>query len=415
MSVLSSDVLAAYALQSTVVAALALGLERLLPAADVANRRAVWALALAAGLLGPLGYAVALRGAPATVNDSMIFAVETVSRSAPAVARIGAVWMAVAGGALLALWRICGLARLRRYVAESDSLGGEDLLGEIANIEARVGATADYRVSGAVEGPLMCGWRRPVILLPAGFADLPAAQRVGILAHELTHVRRQDWLKLLAEEALRCLVWFTPAVHIILRRGRVAREMWTDALAVEATRDRDAYLNALVEIARRPLRADALVAPLFLEPRSLKGRVATLLEDRPMSKTRRILALTAVVVLLPLASRWASDAFPSRLRAAQGAVHKVGEDGVRAPKLLTKVDPAYTDEASEAKLEGTVKLTLEVHPDGRAYNIQVVEGLGMGLDEQAVRAIEQWRFEPGMKDGKPVIVGAKVEVNFRRE
>jgi TonB family protein len=258
----------------------------------------------------------------------------------------------------------------------------------------------------------MCGWRNPVILLPAGFTDMPSAERMGVLAHELTHVRRQDWLKLLAEEALRCIVWFTPAVHIILRRGRIAREMRTDALAVEATRDRGSYLNALVEIARRPIRADALVAPLFLEPRSLKRRVATLLEDRPMSKTRRILALTAVIALLPLASRWASDAFPSRLQAAQGTVHKVG-DGVKPPKLLTKVDPEYTEEASEAKLEGTVILQLEVHPDGRAYNIQVKRGLGMGLDEQAIAAIEQWTFEPATKDSEPVTVSATVEMNFK--
>jgi TonB family protein len=191
--------------------------------------------------------------------------------------------------------------------------------------------------------------------------------------------------------------------------------MWTDMLAVEATRDRGSYLNALVEIARRPIQADALVAPLFLEPRSLKRRVAALLEDHPMSKTRRIMACAVVVLLLPLAGRWAGDAFPSQLRGAQGTVHKVGEDGVTAPKLLTKVEPSYTEEASEAKLEGSIKLTMEVHPDGRAYNIQVTEGLGMGLDERAVAAIEQWTFEPGLKDGKPAIVGAKVEVNFKLE
>jgi TonB family protein len=413
VSALSFDVLAAYALQSTVVAVLALGLERLLPAADVASRRALWTLALVAGLLGPLGYAFILRGAPAAVSDSVVFAIETVSRSAPAGARIGAVWIAVAGAALLGIWRICGLVRLRRYVAEADSLSGEELRGEIANLEVRTGATADYRVSAAVEGPLMCGWRNPVILLPAGFTDMPSAERMGVLAHELTHVRRQDWLKLLAEEALRCIVWFTPAVHIILRRGRVAREMQTDALAVEATRDRGSYLNALVEIARRPIRADALVAPLFLEPRSLKARVATLLEDRPMSNTRRFLAFAAIFLLLPLAGRWARDAFPSRLQAAQGTVHKVGEDGVKAPKLLTKVEPQYTDEASEAKLEGTVILKLEVHPDGRAYNIRVERGLGMGLDEQAISAVEQWTFEPALKDGEPVTVAATVEMNFK--
>ena len=416
MTALTFDFLAAYVVQSTAVALLALGLERLLPAADAASRRILWIFAFLAGLLGPLAYAFAFGSEAQPASPAVIFSIELVGRAAPAGARIGALWLAAAGLALMALWRFCGLMRLHRYVSDAEALNPDgDLSSEIAGLEDRIGASADYRVSREIEGPLMCGWLKPVIVLPASFQAMPPAERGAILAHELTHVRRMDWLKLLAEEAVRCLIWFTPAVHVILRRGRVAREMWTDALAVEATQDRGSYLNALVAIARRPLRADALVAPLFLEPRSLKGRVAALLEDHPMSRTRRILALAAIIFLLPLAGRWARDAFPSRLQAAQGAVHKVGVDGVKAPRLLNKVEPAYTDEASEAKLEGTVLLTIEVHPDGRAYNIEVKRGIGMGLDEQAIAAVEQWTFEPGTKDGKPVIVGASVEINFKLE
>jgi TonB family protein len=131
-----------------------------------------------------------------------------------------------------------------------------------------------------------------------------------------------------------------------------------------------------------------------------------------MSKTRRAAALTAVLVMLPLADFWASSTFPMHLHAAEAPVHKVGP-GVQAPRLIDKVEPQYTDEARDAKLEGSVILTIEVHPDGRAYNVQVQRSLGMGLDEQAVAAIEQWTFAPGVKDSKPVIVAATVEVNFK--
>ncbi len=93
-------------------------------------------------------------------------------------------------------------------------------------------------------------------------------------------------------------------------------------------------------------------------------------------------------------------------------IYKVGE-GVTPPKVLYKIDPDYTAEAHDAGLQGTVLLSLVVAPDGMAQDIQVLQGLGSGLNEKAVEAIRKWRFAPGMKDGEPVAVTARIEVNFR--
>ena len=60
--------------------------------------------------------------------------------------------------------------------------------------------------------------------------------------------------------------------------------------------------------------------------------------------------------------------------------------------------------------QGTVVLQVEVHEDGKAHNIRVVRSLGLGLDEKAVQAVEQWKFIPGRKEGKPVKVAATIEV-----
>jgi len=60
-----------------------------------------------------------------------------------------------------------------------------------------------------------------------------------------------------------------------------------------------------------------------------------------------------------------------------------------------------------------VALSVEIGPDGIARNINVVRGLGLGLDENAITAIQQWHFQPGTKDGAPVPVVASIEVNFR--
>jgi TonB family protein len=97
---------------------------------------------------------------------------------------------------------------------------------------------------------------------------------------------------------------------------------------------------------------------------------------------------------------------------ASQAAYTVG-GGVTPPVLLSKVEPEYTEMARKAKLAGAVVLYVEVGPDGRATNIRIQRPLGMGLDEKAIEAVQQWRFRPGMKDGRPVTVGATLEVNFR--
>src|SRR5579872_3117814 len=95
-----------------------------------------------------------------------------------------------------------------------------------------------------------------------------------------------------------------------------------------------------------------------------------------------------------------------------GGVYRVG-GGVSAPLLVFKKEPEYSEEARKAKYQGTVTLYVEVDPSGKAVNIRVLHSLGLGLDEKAIEAVKQWKFKPGMKDGKPVTVAASIEVNFR--
>ncbi len=97
--------------------------------------------------------------------------------------------------------------------------------------------------------------------------------------------------------------------------------------------------------------------------------------------------------------------------AAPGVVRTGGD--VTPPSLLQKKEPEYSEEARSAKLTGRVRLYAEIGPDGTARNIRAVERLGLGLDEQAIDAIRQWRFKPGAKNGQPVTVAATIEVNFR--
>jgi len=94
-----------------------------------------------------------------------------------------------------------------------------------------------------------------------------------------------------------------------------------------------------------------------------------------------------------------------------GAYHVGG--GVTAPRVLYAPEPEFSDEARKAKFQGTVVLWCVVGTDGRTHENRVYRSLGMGLDEKAMEAIRDWRFEPGRKDGVPVAVQITIEVNFR--
>ena len=95
-----------------------------------------------------------------------------------------------------------------------------------------------------------------------------------------------------------------------------------------------------------------------------------------------------------------------------GPVFNVG-GGVSAPALIFKIEPEYSEEARQAKFAGAATISLVVAPNGRPARMVVVRSPGLGLDEKALEALAQWRFQPGMKDGKPVAVGSTVQVNFK--
>lgn len=95
-----------------------------------------------------------------------------------------------------------------------------------------------------------------------------------------------------------------------------------------------------------------------------------------------------------------------------GGAFRIG-GGVSAPTVIYQVEPEYSEEARKAKYAGKVMLAIVVDEEGLPRDIRVVRGVGLGLDEKAIEAVSKWRFNPGMKEGKPVPVQATIEVTFR--
>jgi TonB family protein len=98
------------------------------------------------------------------------------------------------------------------------------------------------------------------------------------------------------------------------------------------------------------------------------------------------------------------------------AVHgRSAEPAVRMTpaEILSKPVPAYTDEARSKRIEGEVLLEVVLEASGRLRVLKVVRGLGYGLDDSAVRAAEQIRFKPALRDGQPSDSTAVVHIIFQ--
>ena len=88
--------------------------------------------------------------------------------------------------------------------------------------------------------------------------------------------------------------------------------------------------------------------------------------------------------------------------------------GITLPKVTHQQAAQYTKEAMAAGIQGSVMLKAVVQKDGTVGQVTIVRSLDKvyGLDESAIKAARQWRFEPGKKDGKAVAVAGDIDLTF---
>ena len=150
---------------------------------------------------------------------------------------IVAAWSA--GALLLALRLLLGcrwVGRLRRRARLPNSFWQ----GRFDELAVRVGlrAPVPLRLSETLDSPVAAGWWRPVVLVPAALvASMPVELLEALLAHELAHVRRRDYLVNLLQGAVETLLFYHPVVWWLSRRVRIEREQIADDLATRALGD----------------------------------------------------------------------------------------------------------------------------------------------------------------------------------
>lgn len=322
--------------------------------------------------------------------------------------------VALATGAALRLGCLgLGLIRLRAIRAGSEPAHALSPVSTPLQDELRV--AADIRFSDIVSSPATVGICHPVVLLPRHVEDLAPALQRAVLSHELIHVRRRDWLPALLEEVWCAIFWFHPAARVLTSHLSLTREMLVDEATIAYTRDRRAYAAALLEFSTP--RPRLVGATAFIGRRHLEQRIALLAQEVSMARSSLVLRLAVAGFVVAVATFATTAVIPigATLQAPAPRIYKPGQDTrVTLPKVIREVKPVYTAAAMQARIEGTVWMTAVVLANGDVEEVTVVKSLDQehGLDQQAVDATRQWKFEPGTREGEPVAVEITIEMTF---
>ena len=374
------------ALKATVVLLAALTASRLLRRASADVRHLIWLMATLAVAALPAILSIPQSAIPAAARIIVPAAIAT---AAPQVAR-KLPWLAMiwAAGASIVLARlIVGILAAARITRSASNVAG-------------------ILYSDRAATPLTWGFFRPVVILPTYALEWTAAERDLVIRHERAHIARRDWLWQILSSVTTAVFWFHPLMWLAdLQLRREAESAVDDCVLATGTIPSD-YADRLLDVARHLQTRQAPVAMIaMINKPELETRVRSILDPTRRRSTagflvRAAIALAAVALIVPVA-----------VVHAQNQVNHIGK-GVSQPTVIHKVEPEYTQEAKDAGIEGAVLLAVEINAEGTAQNIRVKKSLDPGLDANAITAVSQWRFKPGMKDGEPVAVYASIEVNF---
>ena len=323
-------------------------------------------------------------------------------------------------------WR--ALSRLVRVSTRLDEGREVRLLRGITRSRTRPQQIEILQCHSTLE-PGVLGIVRPKLLWPVGLSDrLSDPELESILAHEACHVDRRDNLSALVQVVVEHVFWFHPLVWWLGTRLVDARELACDEEVLQMGTDNHSYAEGILKVCGFYLRSP-LTLVAGVGGSNLAARIERIVKGprpRPVSVPARLLlaSVLALTIGAPLvggavsAQRGSVRAESANASVEQDkdkpTVHKPGE-GVKLPKLVHEVKPDYTREAMEAGIQGRVSLQAVVLESGLVGDVDVVDSLDTvyGLDDQAVKAIRQWQFEPGTKDGKPVAVQVEVEFTFK--
>lgn len=194
-----------------------------------------------------------------------------------------------------------GLFTLDRWTRQGRAVSSRDWLSELRRLSPS--RSPQLVASDRIAGPLSWGIAPGVVLVdPVSLAEPDAAP--AILAHELAHLRRHDWLFLILSRMAVAVFWFNPLVWRLHAELVARSEEAADAAALRSV-DRRLYARALVRLAASPCNVPGAAVAMAADARTLKQRIACIMSDAPARRRPLTVALSIAalaVVATPLAA-----------------------------------------------------------------------------------------------------------------
>jgi beta-lactamase regulating signal transducer with metallopeptidase domain len=211
-------------------------------------------------------------------------------------------WLWLAGTAFFVAILMTGFARLAWLASRTNPVHDVVWQQPLRELSQRFGLARPVQLLQSHHPALLVTWgvRSPKILLPLA-ADIWPADRIRVvLAHELAHVMRNDWLLQISAELLRALYWFNPLVWLARRRLREESERACDDAVLATGVEPLAYATHLLEVAKgfSAHRSAWSPAPAIASPSHLERRIRAMLDARLNRRPIRRLARLAIVVAL---------------------------------------------------------------------------------------------------------------------
>ena len=275
------------------------------------------------------------------------------------------------GVLVLSLRLLGGWLRLRILVRRKLQPLSREMQAVLVSAARRLSVSRPVRgfISAMVEVPSTIGWLRPVILLPASaLSGLSMQQIEAILAHELAHIRRHDYLVNLLQSIFEVVLFYHPAVWWVSRRIRQEREHCCDDLALALCPDAPAYARALATLEEHRTRRYSL-APAS-QGGGLAARIRRILGRRGSAPQRStsfagfLLVLLIAGFLTGLTLSRDSQAQPV-LAAAPGSDVSAATDEDPLARYTTVISAYHEEE--RAYNEALLKLAEGYQSSGRVY------------------------------------------------
>ena len=234
------------------------------------------------------------------------------------------------GVAFLTLRLLSGWIRVQRMKSHGATAAASSLQASVVRLSKQLHIYRPVQLlqSSRVDVPTVIGWMTPVILLPvSALSGLSHSQVEAILAHELAHIRRHDYLVNLLQALLETLLFYHPAVWWLSRRIRAERENCCDDLAVSLCGDPVAYARALADL--EELRGVPRQLAMAASGGPLLQRVHRLLLATPASHDGRgpvwVAGATALLLIFSLGLAVVSHAHPAEALAPVATIGDAGQ------------------------------------------------------------------------------------------